>query len=114
MSDTGEYINESAISNDPDDLPSNFPDLPGSFKGLYIRNLTSGTLSEQYPYSGKLHGSLVATSDWIAVQQTSGVDLIRRTSGETKHLTGHVLDVENLQLGALEQRMLLKSSISLS
>ena len=75
-----------------------------NFAGVYIRELETGRLIERHPYTGRAGSGapIAATEHWIAVQVVGGVDLIRRGSGEMRHVVAAILDVWGSQLAYIE------------
>jgi hypothetical protein len=85
--------------DDPEDLPDVY-----NFTGLYIRDLDTGALIGQHPYTSRA-GSAVAigaTRDLIVVQVVSGIDIINGATGATENLPKAILDVSGLQVARLD------------
>lgn len=95
---------EEVADEDDEDEDEEHKNDVGGFVGVYIRELDSGTLLERYEYTGQAGSGapISATRDWIAVQVIGGVDMIRRTTGEVRHVPAAILDVYGSQLVTVE------------
>jgi hypothetical protein len=74
------------------------------FTGVYMRNLDTGAMVEQYPYKGDV-GRIAATTDLIAVEVAGGIDIIQRGSGAVRQIrrAAAALDIYALEAAWIEE-----------
>jgi hypothetical protein len=85
---------EGVDDTDPEDRP----DVWG-FTGAYVRDLSSGALVEQHSYVfPEGYSAIGATSDWIVVQRSGGIDLMDRHSRLVRGIPAAILDIDGMQV----------------